>query len=186
MGFVCCFNSSSQPSYPVSAPRWIYPNSCCQLFPLSWGEEKATLRSLPGVLTSTFCCIGAWAHVGWGLVTGIWFRVHLRALEGMTASGWPSSEVGTDPEVLQVWYRHGDREHGTLWCGPRSSGAPQLQSTEMLWCISGCKCGLSRIMATNWHWIAGKMHCVINQRGVSIGLGADGSRSRKLSCSASS
>lgn len=42
-GLICCFNSSSQPSYPVSAPRGTYQNRRSQLFPLRGWEEKATL-----------------------------------------------------------------------------------------------------------------------------------------------
>lgn len=42
-GLICYFNSSSQPSYPVSAPRCTYQNRRSQLFPLRGREEKATL-----------------------------------------------------------------------------------------------------------------------------------------------
>lgn len=42
-GLICYFNSFSQPSYPVSAPRCTYQNSRFQLFPLCGWEEKATL-----------------------------------------------------------------------------------------------------------------------------------------------
>lgn len=42
-GSICYFSSSSQPSYPVSAPRCTCQNSCFQLFPLRGWEEKATL-----------------------------------------------------------------------------------------------------------------------------------------------
>lgn len=42
-GSICYFNSSSQPSYPVSAPRCTYQNRRFQLFPLRGWEAKATL-----------------------------------------------------------------------------------------------------------------------------------------------
>lgn len=44
LGSICYFNSSSQPSYPVSAPRCTYQNRRFQLFPLRGWEEKATLE----------------------------------------------------------------------------------------------------------------------------------------------
>lgn len=43
-GSICYFNSSFQPSYPVSAPRCTYQNRRFQLFPLCGWEEKATLE----------------------------------------------------------------------------------------------------------------------------------------------
>ena len=42
-GLICYSNSSSQPSYPVSAPRCTYQNRGFQLFPRRGWEQKATL-----------------------------------------------------------------------------------------------------------------------------------------------
>lgn len=149
LGSICCFNPSSQPSHPASAPRWTYQNSGFQLFPRRGWQQKPPWGCLPGAV---LCWKQPPAHVGWGLVTDFCLNVHLDALGAGSLPGPAQGQL----------FICATAEGGRGWHAVALSCCWHLELHSLTASpVGGWNCGQTRPLHPNWCQVAAQIHWVI-------------------------